>query len=306
MVETAQKVWLDGKLIPWESAQVHVMTHTLHYGLGVFEGIRCYKRADGTSAVFRLREHIDRLFESAHIVTIPMPWSREEVVEACLLTVRENGFDECYLRPLVFVGDGAMGLGATSNPTRLAIAAWRWGAYLGEEGLKSGIRAKVSSYQRAGLNMLMAKGKVVGHYVNSILAKREAVTSGYQEAIMLDDRGQVSEATGENLFMVKRDVIYTAPYGASILGGITRDTVMTLAAELGLKVVERAISRDELYVADEVFLCGTAAEITPVREIDDRKIGAGARGPVTQRVQERFFKVVRGPDAMHPEWLSLV
>lgn len=307
MVDKVQKIWLDGELVPWDEANVHILTHTLHYGLGAFEGIRCYELHDGRSAVFRLREHIERLFQSAHIVTIPIThWSIDDVVEACLETVRVNGLTECYLRPLVFMGDGTMGLAAANNPTRLAIIAWKWGAYLGDEGLQKGIRAKVSSFTRPGVNMLMAKGKIVGHYVNSILAKREALKAGYEEAIMLDGQGYVSEASGENIFVIRRGKVVTPPTGSAILGGITRDTVMTLMHELGIEVTERLVARDELYIADEVFMVGTAAEVTPVREIDDRRIGVGARGPITQRVQDRYFQVVRGKEVPHPEWLAVL
>jgi branched-chain amino acid aminotransferase len=306
MVEKLEKIWLNGSFVAWDEAKVHVLTHTLHYGLGAFEGIRCYKRHDGRSAIFRLREHIDRLFESAHIGDMPMSWSRAEVLDACVESVRVNKLDECYLRPLVFVGEGAMGLYGRDNPVCLTIAAWRWGAYLGDEGLQRGIRAKVSSYTRSGVNSNMTKAKLVGNYVNSILAKREVVGAGYQEAIMLDAQGYVSEGSGENIFMIKGGKLYTPSIGASILQGITRATVVELCSELGLSIEERLISRDELYVADEVFFTGTAAEITPVREIDDRKIGGGARGPLTQRIQDRFFEVVRGPELRHPEWLTLV
>ncbi len=307
MVEKVKKIWLDGELVNWDEANVHILTHTLHYGLGAFEGIRCYALDDGKSAVFRLREHVERLFASAHIVTIPMDrWTVDEVVDACLETVRVNGLGECYLRPLVFMGDGTMGLSARDNPTRLAIVAWKWGAYLGDEGLQKGIRAKVSSFTRPGINMVMAKGKIVGHYVNSILAKREVLTAGYDEAIMLDAQGYVSEASGENIFVVKNGKVATPPYASAILGGITRDTCITLMQEMGIDVSERLISRDELYLADEIFMCGTAAEVTPVREVDDRKIGAGERGPVSKRVQDRYFQVVRGTEVPHPEWLSRV
>jgi branched-chain amino acid aminotransferase len=307
MVDKVDKIWMDGELVDWDQANVHIMTHTLHYGLGAFEGIRCYKLHDGRSAVFRLREHIERLFHSAHIVTIPIEkFTIDDIVEACLETVRANRLDECYLRPLVYMGDGAMGLAASNNPTRIAIVAWRWGAYLGEDGLEKGIRAKISSFNRPGVNMLMAKGKIVGHYVNSILAKREVLRAGYQEAILLDGQGYVTEASGENVFVVRKGKVATPPFAASVLGGITRDTILTLLAEMGLEVVERQIARDELYIADEVFMCGTAAEVTPVREVDDRKIGAGARGPVTKRIQDRYFQVVRGKEVPHPEWLSVV
>jgi branched-chain amino acid aminotransferase len=306
MVDKVEKIWLDGTFVPWDEAKVHVLTHTLHYGLGVFEGIRCYRRTDGKSAVFRLREHIDRLFESAHISDMVIRHSREEVSEACLELVRINRLDECYLRPLAFLGEGAMGLYGRDNPVRLTIAAWRWGAYLGEEGLENGIRAKVSSYTRSSINSAMTKAKIVGNYVNSILAKREVVAAGYQEAIMLDAQGYVSEASGENVFVVKNGRLSTPPVGGSILSGITRGTVVQLTRELGIEIEERAISRDELYVADEVFFTGTAAEVTPVREIDERKVGAGSRGPITKRIQDRFFQLVRGPEAWHPEWLAFV
>ncbi|MDD9942154.1 MAG: branched-chain amino acid transaminase [Myxococcales bacterium] len=306
MVDKVDKIWMDGALLPWDEAKVHVLTHTLHYGLGVFEGIRCYRRNDGSSAIFRLEEHIDRLFESALIADMRIGHERDEVVRACIITVKENGLDECYLRPLAFVGPGAMGLYGRDNPIHLVVAAWRWGAYLGDEGLATGIRAKVSSYTRPGINISMTKAKVVGNYVNSILAKREVVAAGYDEAIMLDPQGYVSEASGENVFMVKQGLLFTPPMGGSILGGITRDSVMTLAGEMGLEVRERRISRDELYVADEVFFTGTAAEVTPVKEIDDRKVGTGSCGPLTKRLQDRFFQVVRGPEEPHPEWLTVI
>jgi branched-chain amino acid aminotransferase len=282
------------------------LTHTLHYGLGVFEGIRCYKLRDGRSAIFRLEEHIRRLFDSAHICMLPMPYTQEEIVEGCLQTVRENGLDECYLRPIAFMGDGEMGLGARTNKTRVSIIAWRWGAYLGEEGLNRGIRAKVSSFQRASVNTLMSKGKINGHYVNSILAKREVQTIGYDEAIMLDTQGYVSEASGENIFVVRDGELATPPMGVSILGGITRDSVMRVIRGLGLTVHERLISRDELYIADEVFMVGTAAEVTPVRELDDRQIGIGSRGPITEKVQTAYFDAVRGVKVPDESWLSIV
>ncbi len=294
MVEKGKKIWFDGELVDWDDANVHVLTHSLHYGLGVFEGIRCYKTSDGRSSVFRLEEHIRRLFDSAKICMMEIPFTQEQVVEACLETVRVNGLDECYLRPLAFVGDGKMGLGALGNPTRLAIITWPWGAYLGEEALRQGIRLKVSSFSRAGVNSLMAKGKIVGHYVNSILAKREALIDGYDEALMLDPQGYVCEASGENVFVIRDGVVSTSPLGTSILGGITRHSVITLMREMGLEVKERLISRDELYIADEVFLVGTAAEVTPVRELDNRQIGIGSRGPITERVQSRYFAAVRG------------
>lgn len=305
MVAKTKWIWLDGRLVPWDEAKVHVLTHTLHYGVGVFEGIRCYRRADGRSAVFRLKEHIDRLFESAHIVMMEIPYSREEIQRACVELMRENGMQEGYLRPLVFYGADAMGLGAV-NPVRVAIACWPWGAYLGEEGLQKGIRAKISSFTRSAVNMAMVKGKIVGQYVNSILAKREAMLAGYDEAIMLDHLGFVCEASGENIFIARRGKLYTAPHASPILGGITRDTVISLARELGISVVEERFSRDILYTADEAFFTGTAAEITPVREVDNRKIGAGRPGPITQKIQAAFFEVVKGERVAHPEWLTFL
>ena len=306
MVDKVDKIWFDGRLIPWEQANVHVLTHTLHYGLGVFEGIRCYKLHDGRSAVFRLEEHVRRLFDSAHICMLPMPFTQEQIVEACLTVVRENGLDECYIRPMAFMGAGEMGLGARNNPTHVVVAAWRWGAYLGDEGLNRGIRAKVSSFQRPAVNTIMSKGKVKGHYVNSILAKREVQTVGYDEAIMLDVQGYVSEASGENIFVVRDGEVATPPMGMSILGGITRNTVIRIMRDLGLTVHERLISRDELYIADEVFLVGTAAEVTPVREIDDRQVGTGSRGPITEKVQNAYFDAVRGVKVPTESWLAIV
>ena len=306
MVDKVAKIWMDGELVDWDAANVHILTHTLHYGLGAFEGIRCYETHDGRSAIFRLQEHVRRLFDSAKICTIPMPYSQQQIVDACIATVRVNGLASCYLRPLVYLGDGAMGLGAV-NETRVSVAVWKWGAYLGEEGLAKGIRAKVSSFTRPGINMLMAKGKVVGHYVNSVLAKREALAAGYQEAIMLDVQGRVTEATGENVWMVRDGVVYTPPMGNSILGGITRDTILQLLrTDLGLPVIERDIARDELWIADEIFMCGTAAEVTPVRELDDRMIGTGTRGVITKKIQDRYFEVVRGVRPPSPEWLTYV
>ena len=295
-------VWMDGKFVPFNEATVPVMTHTLHYGYGVFEGIRAYERPNGESHIFRLEEHIERLFESAKILGLTIPFSIAEISEACVQVLVENQFKSGYLRPLVYLGSETMGLGALSNTVHIAIASWQWGAYLGDEGIKHGIRAKVSSFNRSHVNVNMVKGKICGQYVNSVIAKREVVSAGYQEAIMLDTQGFVTECTGENLFMVKKGVIYTAPYGSSILGGITRDTLITLAQDEGYAVVERQFTRDELYIADEIFLCGTAAEVTPVREVDDRMIGDGTPGPICSRISERFFGVVCGADPAHPEW----
>jgi branched-chain amino acid aminotransferase len=305
MVDKVEKIWMNGELVPWDSANVHVLTHTLHYGLGVFEGIRCYKLDDGRSAIFRLEDHIRRLFDSAKIVRLQMPFEFDTVVKACADTVRANGLDECYVRPIAFLGSGAMGVGARP-PTTVSVIAWRWGAYLGDEGLKKGIRAKISSFSRVGINSLMAKGKVCGHYVNSILANREAQESGYDEAILLDPQGYVSEGSGENLFVIRDGVVYTPGLGGSILGGITRATVQRIIKEMGVPLVERNMGRDELYIADEVFAVGTAAEVTPIRQIDERDIGSGTRGPITAEVQSRYFDVVRGRTVLDESWLHVV
>ena len=298
-----ETIWLDGEFVDWDEARVHVLTHTLHYGLGVFEGIRCYRTADGRSAVFRLAEHLRRLYDSAHINLLDIPFASEVVHEAVLECLRRNRLEEGYIRPLVFIGDGAMGLHPADNPIRVAVVAWAWGKYLGEEGMERGIRAKVSTFSRHHVNAKMTKGKTCGDYVNSILAKREALLDGFDEAIMLDTQGLVSEASGENLFVVRNGVLRTPPLG-TILDGITRSTVMELARDKGIAVSEGPVTRDELYVADEVFLTGTAAEVTPIREIDHRTIGAGRRGPVTGTLQAAFFDVVAGRERKYERWLT--
>ena len=300
---SGKRIWLDGRFVDWSEARVHVLTHTLHYGLGVFEGIRCYRTADGRSAVFRLGDHLRRLYDSAHINLMKVPFTREVVEEACLETLRQNELPEGYLRPLVFIGDGEMGLNPGGNAIRVAVIAWAWGRYLGEEGVQRGIRAKVSTFSRHHVNAKMTKGKTCGDYVNSILAKREALLDGYDEAILLDTQGLVSEASGENLFVV-RDGVLATPSLYSVLGGVTRDSVLEIARDKGIEVEERAITRDELYVADEVFLTGTAAEVTPIREIDRRQIGAGARGPVTALLQSAYFDVVTGRERKYERWLT--
>ena len=300
-----QRIWLDGRMIPWDEARVHVLTHTLHYGLGVFEGIRCYRTDDGRSAVFRLPEHVRRLFESAHINLMSIPFSREAVTQAVFDALRENGLAEGYIRPLAFIGDGVMGLNPADNPVRVAVIAWAWGKYLGEEGMERGIRAKISTFSRHHVNAKMTKGKTCGDYVNSILAKREALLDGYDEAILLDATGLVAEASGENLFVVRDGEIKTPPL-ANVLEGITRSSVIELARDKGMSVSEVPITRDELYVADEVFLTGTAAEVTPVREIDHRQVGTGRRGAVTKALQDAFFDVVAGRDRKYERWLSYV
>jgi branched-chain amino acid aminotransferase len=302
---TGEKIWLDGELVDWRDANVHILTHTLHYGLGVFEGIRCYRTEDGRSAVFRLEEHVARLFDSAHINLMEIPYRPEELVEAALACLRANRLEEGYIRPLVFIGDGEMGLNPGNNPVRTAVIVWPWGKYLGEEGLERGIRAKVSTFNRHFVNSKMTKGKTCGDYVNSILAKREALLDGYDEAIMLDPNGLVSEATGENVFAVRGGVIATPPLH-SVLDGITRDTILVLARDLGIEVIEREMTRDDLYVADEVFLTGTAAEVTPIRELDHRMIGEGKRGPIAEALQSSFFDVVSGKLSKYSRWLSFL
>ena len=302
-VEKTERIWLNGKLIPWDDAKVHVLTHALHYGMGVFEGIRCYRGEDGHGAVFRLREHVERLLNSAKIVEIDMSWSREEIESAILETLRANRMSEGYIRPLAYLGYGAMGLLPKDNPTQLAIAVWPWGAYLGDEGLERGIRAKVSSYTRHHPNVSLTKSKTCGDYVNSILAKREVTRMGYDEAIMLDTNGLVAECSGENIFIVRRGVLKTPPL-VSVLEGITRDSVIKIAHDKGIEVIEQSLTRDEVYCADEMFLTGTAAEITPVREVDDRKIGAGARGSLTKTIQATFFDAVKGRDRKYESWLT--
>lgn len=304
-MEKSEYIWFDGQLVPWDAAQVHVLTHTLHYGLGVFEGIRCYEGRGGMPAIFRLSEHIDRLFGSAHILGMTIPFSRDQITAACIETVRVNKLRSCYIRPLVFLGAGEMGLAAVHNPVRVAIVVWSWGAYLGEEGLRNGVRIKTSSFQRMHVNTHMTKAKAVGNYVNSILAAVEARRAGYDEAMLLDVDGYVSECSGENFFIIRNGRVKTTPQ-TSILSGITRDAVLALLREGGVEAIEERFTRDEAYLADEAFMTGTAAEVTPVREIDDRQIGTGRPGPVTQELQRRFAAISRGEDARHTSWLTVV
>ncbi len=304
MLQPSEKIWMNGAFVNWADASVHLLTHSLHYGLAVFEGIRCYQGKSG-SAVFRLQEHVDRLFESAHIAMMQIPFDKKQVADAIIETVRINRLDACYIRPIAYIGYGAMGLYPGDNPIELGIAAWRWGTYLGEEGLAKGIRVKVSSFNRHHVNVAMTRAKISGYYVNSILAKREVKLDGYDEAVLLDPEGYVSEGTGENVFIVRRGQLLTTPL-TSILEGITRDTVMQLARERNVPVVEERFTRDALYVAEEVFLTGTAAEITPVREIDGRSVGEGKPGPLTKNLQEAFFKIVCGEDPAHQAWLTRV
>ena len=301
-MQKTDRIWLDGTLVPWDQANVHVLTHTLHYGLGVFEGIRCYAGHDGRSAVFRLTDHVDRLFGSAHVLDMAMPYTREQITQACIDTVRANRLTECYIRPLAFMGDGEMGLAARPN-TRVAIAAWLWGAYLGDDGLRKGVRLKTSSFARFHPNTFMTKAKAVGNYVNSILAAREARGLGYDESLMLDVDGYVSEASGENVFIVSKGVVRTTSL-PTVLAGITRHAVLTLLADLGIPTREERFTRDEVYLADEAFFTGTAVEVTPVRELDDRCIGDGTPGPITRRLQDLFFRVVQGREERYRAWLA--
>jgi branched-chain amino acid aminotransferase len=297
-------IWYDGKLVPWREAQTHVLTHTLHYGMGVFEGVRAYKAHQGT-AIFRLQAHTDRLFRSAHILGMKIPYDKDTLNEAQRAAVRENKLDSAYLRPMCFYGSEGMGLRAEGLKVHVIVAAWHWGAYLGEDGQKNGIRVRTSSYNRHHVNITMCRAKANGNYMNSMLALREALSAGCDEALLLDTEGYVSEGSGENIFLVRDGVLYT-PDLTSALDGITRDTVVRLAAEVGLEVVEKRITRDEVYIADEAFFTGTAAEVTPIRELDGRAIGAGRRGPITEKLQTLYFDVVHGRSHLHLDWLTPV
>ncbi len=302
MLKEAEKIWMDGQFVNWKDARVHVLTHTLHYGVGAFEGIRCYKAGEG-SAIFRLDDHVERLFASAHIMSIEIPYTRDEIKEAIKETVRINRLDACYIRPIVYVGYGSMGLYVEDNPINVAIAAWTWGSYLGDEGLKKGIRVKISSFTRHHVNISMTRAKVPGYYVNSILAKKEVKAAGYDEAVLLDPDGYVAEGSGENIFIVRKGIMKTTPL-TSILAGITRESIIHLAREMGMTVVEERFTRDDLYIADEAFLTGTAAELTPIREVDNRVIGTGKPGPVTQKLQDAFFNIVQGREKRYKDWLT--
>jgi len=294
---------MDGKLVDWDDAKVHVLTHSFHYGVAAFEGIRAYETYDGRSAVFRLRDHIRRLVDSCKICMMNLPFEADAISEACKATMIANEMKEGYIRPLAYIGDGVMGVYPANNPIQLLIAVWKWGAYLGEEALKKGIRAKVSSFTRYQPNSMMTRAKLTGNYVGSVLAKREAKSLGFDEAILLDVDGYVAEGSGENIFIVRNEKLKTTPL-TSILPGITRDTVMTLAREMGLEVEEQRFSRDEMYIADEVFFTGTAAEVTGIREIDGRVIGRGTVGAITQKIQTRYFDVIRGRAPEHHGWLD--
>lgn len=297
-------IWYDGEMVPWRDANIHVLTHTLHYGMGVFEGVRAYETAQGT-AIFRLQEHTERLFNSAHIFMMKMPCDKATLLQAQLDVVKQNNLASCYIRPIAFYGSEAMGLSAKTLSVHVAIAAWPWGTYLGPESLEHGIRVKTSSFTRHHVNINMCRAKSVTTYANSILAHQEVAHDGYQEALLLDVDGYVAEGSGENLFIIKRGKIYT-PDLTSCLEGITRASVITLAEEIGIPVIEKRITRDEIYCADEAFFTGTAAEVTPIRELDNRTIGEGKRGPITTQLQAMYFDCVAGKAPMHMDWLSFV
>ena len=297
-------IWYDGKLVDWRSATTHVLTHTLHYGMGVFEGVRAYKTDKG-AAIFRLQDHTDRLFNSAHILQMKIPFSKQEISDAMCAAVRENNLESAYIRPMAFYGAEAMGIAAKTLSTHVICAAWSWGAYMGDEALTRGIRVKTSSFSRHHVNITMCKAKANGNYMNSILAHQEAAQDGYDEALLLDVDGFVAEGSGENIFIIRNGKLYT-PDLTSALEGITRDTIVTLAKELGYEVIEKRITRDEVYTADEAFFTGTAAEVTPIRELDNRNIGAGVRGPITEKLQSLYFDIVKGKSPKHMHWLTLV
>ncbi|MGQ5523822.1 branched-chain amino acid transaminase [Chitinimonas sp. PSY-7] len=297
-------IWYDGKLVDWREANTHVLTHTLHYGLGVFEGVRAYETAKGP-AIFRLQDHTDRLFNSAKILGMKLPFGKDEINEAHKQVVRENKLKSCYFRPMAFYGSGKLGVAPPLDDVHVIVAAWPWGAYLGDDGLNKGIRVKTSSFSRHHVNVTMCKAKANGNYMNSILANAEAVRDGYEEALLLDVDGYVAEGSGENIFVIRKGNIYT-PDLTSCLAGITRDTIFQLAKEQGYEIVEKRITRDEVYVADEAFFTGTAAEVTPIRELDNRTIGDGKRGPMTTALQSAYFAAVKGESALHADWLTFV
>ncbi|WHZ09798.1 MAG: Branched-chain amino acid aminotransferase [Burkholderiaceae bacterium] len=305
MADRDGKIWFDGELVDWRDAKIHVLTHTLHYGCGAFEGVRAYNTVGGT-AIFRLAEHTDRLFNSAKILRMKLPFSKEQVNEAQKAAVRANRLESCYIRPLVWIGDEKLGVSPKGNKIHLMVAAWAWGAYLGEEGMKRGIRVKTSSYTRHHVNITMTQAKTVSNYTNSILANVEATDDGYDEALLLDASGFVSEGAGENIFVVKDGVVYTPDLSAGALNGITRNAVLHVCKDLGLEVVQKRITRDEVYIADEAFFTGTAAEVTPIRELDRIELGSGSRGPVTERIQSAFFEIVNGRNAKYAHWLTKV
>lgn len=297
-------IWFDGKLVPWKEANIHVLTHSLHYGMGIFEGLRAYPTPRGP-AIFRLQDHTDRFFRSAHIMKMPMPFDKQTLNRAQSEVIARNNLSAGYIRPICFYGSEGMGLRADNLKSHVAIAAWEWGAYLGKEGLEKGIKVRTSSYTRHHVNIMMCKAKATGNYVNSMLALDEALASGCDEALLLDPEGYVAEGSGENFFLIRNNVLYT-PQLTSCLEGVTRATIITFAQDLGMKVEERSITRDEVYVADECFFTGTAAEVTPIREVDGRKIGSGTRGPITEKLQSLYFDQVYGRKVSHPEWMTYV
>lgn len=297
-------IWYDGELVEWRNATTHVLTHTLHYGMGVFEGVRAYQTAKG-AAIFRLQDHTDRLFRSAKILNIALPFSKEQINQAHVDVVKANKLDSCYFRPMAFYGSGKLGVAPMKDDVHVIVAAWPWGAYLGEEGMEKGIRVKTSSFSRHHVNITMCKAKANGNYMNSILANNEATADGYDEALLLDVDGFVAEGSGENVFIVRNGKLYTPDLTAA-LEGITRDTVLCIAKEMGLEIIEKRITRDEVYSAEEAFFTGTAAEVTPIRELDRRSIGIGQRGPITAEIQQRYFDIVNGRDAKHEAWLTYV
>ena len=305
MADRDGKIWMDGQLVEWRDAKIHVLTHTLHYGCGAFEGVRAYKTADGT-AIFRLKEHTERLFNSAKILRMQIPFTHEQVMAAQTQVVRENKLESCYLRPLTWVGSQKLGVSIKGNTIHLMVAAWPWGAYLGEDGMKNGIRVKISSYTRHHVNITMTQAKAVSNYTNSIMANQEATDDGYDEAMLLDASGFVSEGAGENVFVVKDGVVYTPDLSAGALNGITRNTVMHICKDLGLELVQKRITRDEVYIADEAFFTGTAAEVTPIRELDRIALGNGSRGPITEKIQSAFFDIVNGRNPKYAHWLTKV
>jgi len=305
MSENRGPIWLDGKFVPWNRANVHVLTHTLHYGLAVFEGLRAYKCDDGRTAIYLIDQHIDRLYNSCHIAGMKIPFTKKVVKNAIKQVLKKNKLNEAYIRPLVFIGDGSFGVHPKNNPIRLAIAAWSWGAYLGDDGVNKGIRTKVSSFTRMGVNSFMTKAKISGNYVNSIFAKVEATRLGFDEALLLDDEGYLAEGSGENIFMIRNNIIKTPPL-TSVLEGLTRNCIIQIAKDKKYTVIEERFTRDELYIADEVFLTGTAAEVTPIREVDYRKIGSGKPGKITKALQKTFFDTVRGRNKKYSSWLEYV
>jgi len=299
------KIWMDGELVDWRDAKIHVLTHTLHYGCGAFEGVRAYDTVNGT-AIFRLQEHTQRLLNSGKILRMKVPFSAEQINEAQRAVVKANGLKSAYIRPLIWIGSEKLGVSPKGNQVHLMVAAWSWGAYLGEEGMKRGIRVKTSSYTRHHVNITMTQAKTVSNYTNSILANMEATDDGYDEALLLDAAGFVSEGAGENLFVIKGGVVYTPDLSAGALNGITRNTIFAICQDLGLKLVEKRITRDEVYICDEAFFTGTAAEVTPIRELDRIEIGSGSRGPITEKIQSAFFDIVNGRNAKYAEWLTAV